>query len=417
MGNAMAGNETFVFSKRLAELAARFEQSYAARARKMRSSGNGGALDAFINDLHDLFTRDVTREGLRDLVRRDARETYRFYTQTVDFESLRPLPWYQRYPAVTWKVFVALAHRLSPPRRIAFAIAVFLAVIGWIQLLVFRDEFTGYGPYGISWLLISFAILFMLLLVELRDKLDLKGDLEIAREIQFGLVPAGPFHAAGTSIYSSMRPANTVGGDYYDIIELDKDRLAVIMGDVSGKGIPAALLMALLQGSLRTLAAAGLRGSDLISSLNRYLCDSLPSNRLITLFYGEFDTAAGLLRYVNAGHNAPFLIRGGGQPYERLSSTSLVLGINPVEAYPAEEVRVCPGDRLLLFTDGITEAFNSADEEYGESRLASFLQSHADVSPPELVKAIVDDVLRFCTPVSPRDDMTLMLLERRDSHS
>jgi sigma-B regulation protein RsbU (phosphoserine phosphatase) len=167
--------------------------------------------------------------------------------------------------------------------------------------------------------------------------------------------------------------------------------------------------MALLQGSLRTLATAGLRGSDLMSKLNAYLCDSIPANRLVTLFYGEFDTSACLLRYVNAGHNAPFLIRRG-PVLDRLPSTSLVLGVDPRACYQAEEVRISPGESLLLFTDGVTEAFNAAGEEYGEARLASYLQRHAGLPAPELIKGIVDDVLRFCASTWPGDDMTLMFM-------
>ena len=127
--------------------------------------------------------------------------------------------------------------------------------------------------------------------LELRDKLALKGDLEIARQIQFGLLPFEPFHRNGTSICAAMRPANTVGGDYFDIIDLgDGPRLAVVMGDVAGKGMPAALLMALLQGSLRTLLERRLaRRPTLIAKLNAHLYANIPSNRLVTLFYGELD--------------------------------------------------------------------------------------------------------------------------------
>ena len=117
-----------------------------------------------------------------------------------------------------------------------------------------------------------------------------------------------------------MRPANTVGGDYFDVIELDERRLAITVGDVAGKGMPAALLMALLQGSLRTLITAGLRGPELIGKLNDHLCANIPSNRLVTLFYAEYDTASGELEYVNAGHNAPFVLRADGT-LQRLDAT------------------------------------------------------------------------------------------------
>jgi len=406
----MAKEESSGFSKRLSDFEARFDRKAKPRP---GATGSGGFIRTVLEDLGDLFTRDVTRQGLRDLVKRDARETYRFYTSTVDFESLRSLPPLKRYLVTAWKIFVALAHRLSPPRRIAFALAAFLSAIGWVLLIFFRTTYSGDNrDSGMLWLFLSFALVFMLLLMELRDKLDLKGDLEIAREIQFGLVPSEPFHSNSTSIHCYMRPANTVGGDYYDVLKLEENRVGVIIGDVSGKGMPAALLMALLQGSLRTLSTAGLRGAQLVTQLNKYLCSNIPSNRLITLFYGELDTQTGDFTFVNAGHNAPFLMREGS-PYERLASTSLVLGVDEKSRYDSVETRLCPGDTLLLFTDGVTEAFNARDEEYGEERLELFLKGNASLPSPELIKGVVDDVLAFCGSTWPKDDMTLMAVKQQ----
>jgi sigma-B regulation protein RsbU (phosphoserine phosphatase) len=183
------------------------------------------------------------------------------------------------------------------------------------------------------------------------------------------------------------------------------------MGDVSGKGIPAALLMALIQGSLHTLTAAGMRGSELMAKLNRYLCANIPNNRLVTLFYCEIDTASGEFCYINAGHNAPFLLRRD-QQVERLSSTSIVLGVTPEVVYEPVASRLCPGDLLLLFTDGVTEAFNPGEEEYGEERLESFLRKNSTTPSPDLIRGIVGDVLAFCNSTWPRDDITITLIRR-----
>jgi phosphoserine phosphatase RsbU/P len=410
-GEDMAGTkESASFSKRMANFIAGFEQSAHAgdpdRAQlKFRH--------AFLHDLHDLFTRDLTREGLRDLVQRDARETMRFYARAVDLESIRKRPWYQRYPIAAWKIFVALAHKLNPPRRIAFALAILFSLIGWFQFLLFRTRVDAEGrSSGALWLAVSFIVILILLFMELRDKLDLKGDLEIAREIQFGLVPSEPFHQDSISICYSMRPANTVGGDYYDIIPLDETHIAIVVGDVSGKGIPAALLMALLMGSLRTLISAGLRGIELITKLNEYLSANIPVERLITLFYGELELASGNLVYINAGHNAPFLIKPG-KPPERLAATSLVLGFLAGSQIECKETSIAPGERLLLFTDGITEAFNEKEEEYGETRLEDFLQANSIAPPEELIKNITEEVVAFCHSAKPSDDMTLMLVTRQ----
>jgi sigma-B regulation protein RsbU (phosphoserine phosphatase) len=411
-------NEFTNFGQRLSDLASRFEEKAGLKSQEGRGRKTANILETIVSNLRDLFTRDVTSEGLREMLRQDAQETFRFFTREIDFEALRPLPWHTRYPRMAWQIFTALAYRLSPPRRIAFALAAFAFLIGLIQFMSFSvkvEEDRGMvvqGSSGSGWWLISIAIFVFLLLLELRDKLSLKADLNIAREIQFGLVPSEPFQENQIQINCQMRPANTVGGDYYDIIELEgRKRIAVVVGDVSGKGMPAALLMALLQGSLRTLVTAGFRGSALISKLNEYLCASIPQNSLVTLFYGELDTVDGLLSYVNAGHNAPFLLRAN-QQMDRLHSTSLVLGIFKEVAFKPAEVQLQPGDNLFLFTDGISEGFNEKGDEYGEDRLATFLLQHQEFLSPHFIQSLFSDVLRFCGSAKPADDMTLVCVAR-----
>jgi phosphoserine phosphatase RsbU/P len=175
--------------------------------------------------------------------------------------------------------------------------------------------------------------------------------------------------------------------------------------------MPAALLMALLQGSLRTLITAGLRGPELVSKLNAHLCANIPSNRLITFFYGELDTASGGLRYINAGHNPPVLIRAAGG-LEHLAATGLALGVMPGTIFEAMRTEIESGDRLFIYTDGATEAFNSRDEEYGEERLQAYLLSHRSLPHRDLIDGLTADVLQFCGPVRLRDDMTFLSLSR-----
>jgi serine phosphatase RsbU (regulator of sigma subunit) len=370
------------------------------------------ALDEdYWDSLQQLFTRDVTARGLRELVEQDAQDTFQFFTREIDFASIAHRPWYERYPLAVWKVFLATAYRLSPARRILFALAVPLLVVGWIR-------YAFYGTMG-AWMvapaftltLVGGSLFFGLLVLELRDKLALKGDLEVARQIQFGLLPFEPFARDGVQVRVAMRPANTVGGDYFDVIELGGGPVAVVVGDVAGKGMPAALLMALLQGSLRTLITAGFRGSELLAKLNAHLYANIPSNRLITLFYGELDPAAGTLSYVNSGHNAPFLLRRGGA-VERLDATAMALGVVGSTAFDERKLRLEEGERLFLYTDGVTEAFDAAEAEYGEERLQAYLTSHPLASHEQLIEGVRADVLAFCGLARPRDDMTLMVVGR-----
>jgi serine phosphatase RsbU (regulator of sigma subunit) len=390
----------------------------AARAQAPPAPKAPALQEGYWESVRDLFTRDVTAESLQELLSHEAPETFRYFTREVDLASLGDRPWYERWPEAAWRIFQALAYRLSPARRVVFAGAVILLALGWVLHFVMAAS-RWQGPIsllpihsGAEWALVTATALFFLLVLELRDKLTLKGDLEIARQIQFGLLPFEPADFPRFVIRAAMRPANTVGGDYFDIVDLGSGRLAIVVGDVSGKGMPAALLMALLQGSLRTLSTAGLRGAELVAKLNAHLCANIPPNRLITLFYGELEADGSALRYVNAGHNPPFLVRDDGA-IERLAPTAVALGIMADAEFQAYETPLDAGDRLLLYTDGITEAANAADVEYGEERLASFLAAQRASAELALLEGLMAEVLAYCGPIRPRDDMTLLAVTRR----
>jgi phosphoserine phosphatase RsbU/P len=394
--------------ERFEDLATRFRAS-------QRKAGPPALTEGYWQALRDLFTRDVTPEGLRQLLQHEAHETFRFLTREVDVTDLVERPWYERQPRAIWRFFLAVAFRLSPWRRVLFAASALALALGWVGFLA---HLLSVGPFSLeplanvrTWLLLAATLFFFLLVLELRDKLGLKGDLEVARQIQFGLLPFEPFEKDGIAICSAMRPANTVGGDYFDVIELGQGRLAIAVGDVAGKGMPAALLMALLQGSLRTLLSAGLRGEELVAKLNAHLCTNIPSNRLITLFYGELDPATGRLAYVNAGHNPPFLF-SDAQPPARLGATAMALGITTETDFPSMSVDIAPGDRLVLYTDGVTEAEDPKDREYGEARLVAWLEANRGEPGRRLIDGVIAEVLEHCGSARPRDDMTLMCVGR-----
>jgi serine phosphatase RsbU (regulator of sigma subunit) len=368
--------------------------------------------DGYWQNVQDLFMQDVTERGLRELVEHEAQDTFRFFTRDVDLQDLERKRWYKRWPVSAWRVFMATAFRLSPARRILFALAVPLLWLAWLRYLLSTLGGEATLPTLFGWTLFAGTLFCGLLLLELRDKLALKSDLEVARQIQFGLLPFEPFERDGVAIRAAMRPANTVGGDYFDVIDLGSGRIAAVVGDVAGKGMPAALLMALLQGSLRTLITAGFRGPELISKLNDHLFANIPSNRLITLFYAELDTATGHLSYVNAGHNPPYRLPADGPP-ERLTATAMALGIVAATEFEARETRLDPGDRLFLFTDGVTEAEGPGDAEYGEPRLEAYLAAARGAGDQELIEGVRADVIAHCGTSPPRDDMTLMVVARR----
>jgi hypothetical protein len=261
---------------------------------------------------------------------------------------------------------------------------------------------------------VIFSGLILITLAELfRLGADMKSDLETARKIQFDLVPGEIFRKNDAVIHARMRPAKIVGGDLYDVLELDERHLGLIVGDVTGKGLPAAMLMASVLGSVRALCTAGFRGGELIAALNRHVCTSNASgDRLVTLFYGELDTTTGAMTYVNAGHNPPILLRTGGR-VERLQPTAMLLGVMADTVVESRQVEIELTDRLLLFTDGFSEAFNKRNEEYGEERLTDSFVRAGTLPPSAAVERLIADVLSFCGSVQPHDDMTLMLIERQ----
>ena len=212
------------------------------------------------------------------------------------------------------------------------------------------------------------AGLALLIVAEIfREGIKMRADLETAREIQTSLVAAEASRHGPVSIHSRMQPAAEVGGDYYDVIDLGNGRLAFVVADVAGKGLPAALLMTLLRGSLRSLLSAGLRGTALMTALNTHLVANTPGNRMITCFYGELDPATGRLIYVNAGHNPPYLYDGDGR--RTLDSTAVVLGMLDDMPFPEASAELRAGARLLLYTDGVTEAENRSGDQFGVERL------------------------------------------------
>jgi len=242
-------------------------------------------------------------------------------------------------------------------------------------------------------------------------------EVEIAREVQERLFPQELPIVAGLDFTGACRPALGVGGDYYDFLALPGGQLGIAIGDVSGKGIAAALLMASLQASLRaeaTRAPENLAG--LIANVNRLVYQSSTSNRYATFFYAQYDPAKLTLAYVNAGHNPPMLFRKKGE-IVRLTTGGTVVGLLESFPYQQETVTLHPGDVLVAFTDGISEAMNPAEEEWGEENLTRAVQAGAASSASELLFQILTAADAFASGARQHDDMTLIVLRVTDRAS
>jgi sigma-B regulation protein RsbU (phosphoserine phosphatase) len=235
-----------------------------------------------------------------------------------------------------------------------------------------------------------------------------KRELEEARRIQRKLLPASLPDVDGCEIASQWRPASGVGGDCYDAIPFGRARLGLCIADVVGKGIPAALLMSNLQAAVRAFASDAAQPSELCQQVNRILCGNIAEGRFISFFYCRLDTSLGFLSYANAGHYQPMLVREDGS-IERLSAGGPVLGVFPEATYEQDQTPLASGDRLVLYTDGVTEARNAADEEFGEERLLAAILDNRACSAPALEARLSNIVASFAGD-SLHDDATLIVV-------
>ncbi|MBK6914588.1 MAG: SpoIIE family protein phosphatase [Ignavibacteriales bacterium] len=248
-----------------------------------------------------------------------------------------------------------------------------------------------------------------------RDKLiAFKQELDIATVIQSSILPKTfpPFpDRKEFDIYAKMLAAKEVGGDLYDFSLIDKYRLAIVIGDVSGKGIAAALLMAVCKTLLKATAYKGMPADNILAEVNNILVDDSPSNMFVTVFYGVLDTRSGAFEYCNGGHNPPYLISKDGVVRQLDNVGGLLLGAMKDVEYQSNVIMLQPGESLFFYTDGITEAFNKAEDEYDVKRLSEFLSNKNILSATELVEHVFEDVKIFTEGAAQSDDITCLALK------
>jgi hypothetical protein len=235
-------------------------------------------------------------------------------------------------------------------------------------------------------------------------------EMSLAREIQMDLLPKTYPKIPGLDIFGFTVPARHVGGDCYDVIDLDHGKLAITIGDVSGKGTPAAILMANVQASVRALSETGMPAGTLMERVNRIVCASTDDDVFITFFYCVLDSLTGALTYVNAGHNPPFILRADGTKQE-LTDGGLIIGVVPGARYEEGFAALGPGDGLVLFTDGVTEATNASDEMYGEDRLDEVITRHRGRTAREIEERVYTSVTSFADGAAQADDLTMVVVK------
>jgi phosphoserine phosphatase RsbU/P len=237
-------------------------------------------------------------------------------------------------------------------------------------------------------------------------------EMEIAKQVQARLFPQTLPQLQSLEYAGVCIQARQVGGDYYDFLNLGRERLGLVIGDISGKGIAAALMMANLQANLRSQCAIAVDQPQLfLQSVNQLFYENTTDSAYATLIFAEYDDRAKRLRYANCGHLSALILRSDGA-LDRLDSTSTVLGLFSKWKCSIGESRLFPGDTLALYTDGVTESFNDSGEEFGEARLVEALRRHRELSPQALLETVVDEVRRF-SPHEQGDDITLIVARGR----
>lgn len=246
--------------------------------------------------------------------------------------------------------------------------------------------------------------------------LALRRELELAAEIQQSILPRldAPFLAPfGFELHAAMLPARDVAGDFYDFFRIDEARLALVIADVSGKGMPAALFMSISRTLLRATALQGLSPGGCLRQVNRLLCIDNEAQMFVTVFYGILDLRDGRLTFSNGGHNPPLLLGRRGDTEALPATGGTLLGVLEEAEYGERQVVLERGDTLFLYTDGVTEAMTSRDEMFSESRLQAQLRQRTGALPAELIEGVLDAVQRHADGAPPSDDITILCIRRQ----
>lgn len=282
-----------------------------------------------------------------------------------------------------------------------------------ISLKAVAGAFGGLRQNLIVGLVASVALLVSVVVIGLRAPNYFRGkylesEMQLARRVQRDLQPKPHSISPHFEFAASAIAADQVGGDFYDIFETTSGKIAIVLGDVSGKGISAALLVSVLQGAIRSATISQLETA--CERINRMLCERTACERFATLFWGVFDPAIGTLRYVNVGHCAPMLLRQAHKHIERLEEGGPVFGVLPNAHYSAGMVQIENSDTLILYSDGINEAANRNGEEFGEDRIKEVIFSSAETTTAEMCERIMGHVALFASAETPQDDRTLMVV-------
>jgi phosphoserine phosphatase RsbU/P len=354
-------------------------------------------------DVREVFG-DVQRHGIGHSVAGTFTTLETFYLTDADRTYLSELRPGARWLRRTWWLLKGLLMKLTPTRRVLLVAALVFWLMGAMRISI------GDAVFEARPAPIATAVLLIVLMLELRDKLVARDELEAGRAVQLALMPAHKPDIPGWNVWLYTRPANDVGGDLVDHLQIDERCHFVALGDVAGKALPAALLSVKLQATLRALAPRFTDLGELGGAVNHILQrDGLPS-RFASLVYLLLSEDSGHVGLLNAGHMPPLLVANG--QVTTLERGSMVLGMMPDVTFSEQRVELTTGDSLVVYSDGVTEAMNETGDFFGDERLLAVVRQSAGL-PPEMIGArVLDAVATFVGDAVPNDDLSLIVLKR-----
>ena len=354
--------------------------------------------------LRDTLRQDLKHPDFFQSLRRDFSELRQFYIEEEKNLRLAQMTWYKRGFFLAWWLFKSMMLKLTPARRILF-------FVGFVLILASRSVGIQDDQIQTSnWEVLGGFLLVFVLMLELKDKLLARDELEAGQKVQNALMPERSPNVPGWSLWLFTRPANEVGGDLVDFLRINEERSGVVLADVAGKGLQAALLMVKLQATIRALASDFQSTSDLMSRINKIFHRDTPSNMFASLLYVELRDNSGELRFVNAGHFPPVLLGSSG--IREMSKGETGLGLVSASSYSEQIQTLQRGETFLAYSDGLTEARNEQGDFFGTERLFRLLSRLGAYSVEGMGQAITSELDQFVGEARANDDLSLIILRR-----
>ena len=356
--------------------------------------------------------RSVTREDVKGLWREEWRAAHAqlISEQRAEIEGEKRRG--KRFARSANAVVFGLVRRLTPARRVVFAVAVVMLFVDFMNVHVSREHWSVHVGGAGSGTFIAFLLVALLLCLELVDKIRFRDELELARDLQASLLPKTLPELPTFELGAWNRIANMVGGDVYDFVPLPDGRLAVLFGDASGHGMAAGLVMAVAHAGFRTQLETDPSPDAMISSLNRLLCRTGGTRSFFSCVY-LLASQDGSFQMTVAGHPQALRIDASGTVCDRIGAGFYPLGVRAGLTWPVQAGALAQGESLVLYSDGLTEARNDRQEEFGEDRLEGTLRLFAGAPAATLISELAAAVTRFCGRVPPEDDVSIAVVRRR----